>query len=256
MTIVKTAARCTPATAPSTTSSVAASILKTAASMDTPERCALASMLCGVAQQLCPHGEVPESPTELQYFRDVLHVLAQLQNHARMTPNGICYFGRPDFMTDALLQALRKESVEVVRPQAIWQPGHLLGACGELAQALANGPELKELVERHGGPVDATGIVSYMFYEGEGAGIPAHVDTDVFSLNVNINLFHTRTSGPRQSRLFVFHSDGNRREEFFFEPGQLMVTFGDSIVHGRTPLVHGEAITNLTIGFQPAAWVE
>lgn len=235
---------------------VAQSILATAAGMDSAERAALSGLLCSVAQRLCPKGEFPKDPAELRYFRDVLHVLARLQAHPRMTPNGVCYFGRPDFMTDALLAALRKEAVEVVRPQAIWQPGHLLGACGDIALALANGPELKQVVEACAGPVDATGIVSYMFYEGEGAGIPAHVDTDVFSLNVNINLFHTREGGPRQSRLFIFHSDGTEREEYVFEPGQMMITFGDSIVHGRTPLVEGESIINLTIGFQPAAWLD
>lgn len=236
--------------------SVAQALLSTASSMDDAERSALAGLLCSVAQRLCPKGEFPNDPSELQYFRDVLHVLARLQKHPRMTANGICYFGRPDFMSDDLLAALRKEAVEQVRPNAIWQPGHLLGACGDIALALAKGPELKRVVETHGGPVDATGVVSYMFYDGEGAGIPAHVDTDVFSLNVNINLFHSREGGSRQSRLFIFHSDGEEREEYFFEPGQMMITFGDSIVHGRTPLVAGESITNLTIGFQPEAWID
>lgn len=236
--------------------SVAQFLLSTAATMDTTEKTALATILCSVAQRLCPHGEFPADPAELQYFRDVLHVLARLQNHPRMTPNGVCYFGRPGFMTDDFLEALRKEAVEQVRPKAIAQPGHLIGDCGDLALALANGPELKRIVEQCAGPVDATGVVSYMFYEGEGTGIPAHVDTDVFSLNVNINLFHTREGGPRQSQLFIFKSDGSVKETYFFQPGEMMITFGDSIVHGRSPLVAGESITNLTIGFQPAAWID
>jgi hypothetical protein len=235
---------------------IAQQLLSSASSMDDAERSAFGALLCGVAQSLSPTGDFPTNPSELQYFRDVLYVLARLQNHPRMTPNGICYFGRPSFMTDELLAALRTESIEKVRPNAIWQPGHYIGACGEIALALANGEDLKMIVENHCGPVDATGVISYMFYDEEGAGIAAHVDTDIFSLNVNINLFHTCTNGQRQSKLFIFHSDGQQREEYLLEPGQMMITFGDSIVHGRTPLVEGEFITNLTIGFQPAAWAD
>jgi hypothetical protein len=172
-----------------------------------------------------------------------------------MTRNGVLYRGRPDFVTDELLHALRVEARDDVRPRAIWQRGHMLGVGGPLGDALATGPELRALVEEHAGGVDATGIASFLFYEEAGAGIAAHVDTDVFSINVNL-ILRREDQGVRTSRFFLFDIDGSAREDILLEEGDVCITFGDSVLHGRTPLAPGEVINNLTIGFQPSSWVD
>ncbi len=170
-----------------------------------------------------------------------------------MTHNGIVYRGRPDFVTDELIAALLAEAREQVRPRAIWQRGHMLGVGGPLGDQIATGEALHALVERHAGPVDATGVASYLFYEEEGAGIPAHIDSDVFSINVNL-ILHREHTGVQTSRFFLFHTDGRTREEMLLEPGEMVITFGDSVLHGRTLLSEGEVINNYTVGFQPASW--
>jgi hypothetical protein len=142
-----------------------------------------------------------------------------------------------------------------VRPRAIWQRGHMLGVGGTLGDRVATGEPLRALVEQCAGPVEATGVASYLFYEDAGSGITAHVDSDIFSINVNIVLRHD-DAGRRETVFFLFHTDGKTREEIVLEPGDVIVTFGDSVLHGRSPLAAGEVMTNLTIGFQPASWVD
>lgn len=213
----------------------------------------LRGMLSNVVQTLCPEGRFPEDPQQRMRFRNVLKVLGTIQGHARMTPNGVCYRGRPDFMTDDYLAAIQREAAEVVRPRALWQRGHMLGLGGPLADELARSTVLRDLVEEHAGPVVTTEIASYLFYDEEGAGLRAHVDTDVFSLNVNIMLRHDAEKAQK-SHLFIFSVDGKTREEVLLSPGEIIITFGDSIVHGRAPLAAGETVSILTIGFQPAVW--
>lgn len=243
------------ALSPADTAELSGSLLELAAGLKGPELASFVATIANTARRLCPHGQFPTDPRELQLFRTALRVLSDVQGHPRMTPNGVLYRGRPDFVTDELLEALRVEARDEVRPRAIWQRGHRLGVGGTLGDRLATGDALRSLVESCGGPVDATGVASFLFYEEEGAGITAHVDSDVFSINVNLILRHDAT-GERRTRFFLFHGDGKTREEMILEPGDLLVTFGDSVLHGRSPLAAGEVMTNLTIGFQPSAWTD
>jgi hypothetical protein len=234
---------------------LAESLLSLSDSLRGAELATFSGIICNTARRLCPDGQFPTAPQELQLFRTALRVLGKIQHHPQMTPNGVLYRGRPDFVTDELLAALDEEARTEVRPRAIWQPGHKLGVGGPLGDELANGEALRALVEQCAGPVEATGVASYLFYEEEGAGITAHVDTDIFSINVNLMLRHEDT-GTCSSRLFLFHTDGKTREEIVLEPGDMIISFGDSVLHGRSPLAQGERITNLTIGFQPATWTD
>ena len=234
---------------------LAESLLAISDQLSGPELATFSGIFCNTARRLCPHGQFPSDPGELQLFRTALRVLGKIQHHPRMTPNGVLYRGRPDFLTSELLSALEEEARTEVRSRAIWQPGHMLGVGGVLGDKLATGAELRALVERCAGPVEATGVASYLFYEEEGSGITAHVDTDIFSINVNVMLRH-EDAGKRSSLLFLFHTDGKTREEIVLEPGDMIITFGDSVLHGRSPLARGELITNLTIGFQPASWTD
>lgn len=156
-------------------------------------------------------------------------------------------------MSDDYLARLQNEARDIRHTRAIQQRGHLVGVGGQLGDELASSAPMLTLVESSAGPVSASGVVSYMFYEDEGAGLCAHVDTDIFSINVNIMLEHT-SSDERSSHLFIFSTDGEQREEIQHQPGEIVITFGDSIVHGRAPLSRGESVTLLTVGFQPTDW--
>ncbi|HMI83262.1 MAG TPA: hypothetical protein VK550_04160 [Polyangiaceae bacterium] len=228
-------------------------LLTFADSLSTEERTALRSLMCVITQQVCPAGEFPSDPVQLARFRQALMVLGTIQRHPRMTSNGVIYRGRPAFLTDDFLTALQREANEEVRPRAIWQRGHMLGVSGTLADKLAMSPEMQTLIEQASGPINATGVASYLFYEVEGAGVSAHVDTEVFSINVSIMLRHEGIH--RRSRLFIFNMDGMQREDIELVPGEMIVTFGDSIVHGRSPLAAGELVNIVTFGYQPANWV-
>ena len=230
-----------------------ASMLDLASTLKGPERASFIAKMVNTARRISPHGEFPTDPRKYQLFRTALRVLGQVQGHPRMTPNGVLYRGRPSFVTDELLAGLLHEARTDARQRAIWQRGHLLGVGGTLGEQIANGDALRGLVEELAGPVDATGVVSYLFYEEEGSGIPAHVDTEVFSINVNL-ILHRSHTGTQTSRLFLYHTDGRTKEEMFLQPGEMIITFGDSVFHGRTKLSAGEVITNFTVGFQPTAW--
>ena len=42
-----------------------------------------------------------------------------------------------------------------------------------------------------------------------------------------------------------------KMRKYYFKPGEIMITYGDSIVHGRSQLSVNESIGILTIGFTP-----
>lgn len=227
-------------------------ILAAAHDLDDPGRARLKTMLSLVAGTLSPTGTLPDDPDRVRALRSVVETLALLQRHGRPIPaNGIAYRGRPAFMTDELLRALRAEA-RSVRAQALPQVGHFLGRGGTLADQLAGWPEMIELVESNTVPVTPTLIASYLYYEGAGAGLSAHVDTDVFALNVNIMLEHTAVA-ERRSFLYIYDTSC-ACEQIVLEPGEIVLTYADSIVHGRAPLADGEYVSNLTIGFQPQWW--
>lgn len=234
---------------PTQLTSLATALLASAETMERAERDSLTLLLSLAAGQLSPDGRLPRDPDQAAALRTVIQSLARLQPHGAHVPrNGIAYRGRPAFLTDDLLQRLRDEA-RVVRRRAVPQTGHLLGRGGPLADRLAASPEMIALVERTTVPVTATNIASYLFYETEGAGLAAHVDTEIFSLNVNLMLEHTSTA-DRTSFLYIYTMDGDC-EQIVFPPGEIILTYADSVVHGRAPLARGEYVNNLTIGFQP-----
>ncbi|MDX8161350.1 hypothetical protein SLJ89_19655, partial [Acinetobacter pittii] len=105
--------------------------------------------------------------------------------------------------------------------------------------ALSN--ELNELVTTYTTQSTPTGIASYLFYEKVGEGLAAHVDTTSFSINVNINLWHEAV-GNKNSFLYAFDINGEKMRKYYFKPGEIMITYGDSIVHGRSQLSVNESI--------------
>lgn len=176
--------------------------------------------------------------------------LAGLQPYARVIPaNGVVWRGRPSFMDERRLAELVAESHSRRTDARRYERQHLATG-GPLADALAVSGDMQSLVAKHAGPgITATGIASYLFYDEAGLGIDPHVDTDVFALNAIILLKHDAVEDGR-SELVVFPATGGR-ETVVLTPGELVLVYADSVVHGRTPTADGEVVHVLTIGFQP-----
>jgi len=208
-------------------------------------------LLMGLAASgLSPSFDNTKSPDgNIRAFEVVSHCLTSFQPYKdRMTKNGIAWRGRPDFMTDELLASLQKEADET-RKVAYAYDNHYVGPGAPIANALALSAELKGLVRLHAGNVQSTGIASYLYYEREGQGIPPHIDTDIFSLNVLLMLKH-RGGGARRSCLVVFPSH-DYSERIDLELGEIVILFAGSVTHAREYMAADEEVGILTFGFHP-----
>lgn len=216
----------------------------------TDEEKANFKLLLGLAAGgLAPGFQRPPAGTAADAFDTVSETLAGLQPYSRrISPNGIAYRGRPEFMTDDLLMALQTEAREL-RPSAIRFDEHFLGCGAPLANELAVSPMLTEFVRAHAGDVLPTGVASFLFYDEPGQGIDPHIDTDIFSLNVLLMLEHVHGPGA-QSALIVF-PPRSAPERLELVPGEVVIMFAGSIAHGRQRMAPNESVSILTFGFHP-----
>ena len=207
-------------------------------------------LLMGLAASgLSPSFDNTMTRRDAEAFQTVTQCLTNFQPYKdRMTKNGIAWRGRPDFMTNELLAALQRESAET-RRTAYAYDNHFVGAGAPIANELALSKDLKELVRTHAGDVLPTGIASYLYYDREGQGIPPHIDTDIFSLNVLLMLKHVG-HGEKRSCLVVFPTH-DYSERIDLEPGEVVILFAGSITHAREYMTAGEEVGILTFGFHP-----
>jgi hypothetical protein len=200
---------------------------------------------------LAPKFERPSGGGANSAFGAVTATLARLQPYsARIPANGIVYRGRPEIMTDELLSSLQREAREL-RPTALPYEEHFLGCGAPVANELAVSPGLVELVKAHAGPVEATGVASFLFYDQEGQGIEPHIDTDVFALNVLTMLRHDVREGQQTRSTLVMFPPNAEPEPIDLQPGGMVIFFAGSVAHGRTKIEAGESVAILTFGFRP-----
>jgi hypothetical protein len=218
-------------------------------SLSEAERANYKLLLGLAAGGLSPDFKTPLDPDKQQAFATVGETLARLQPYsARISPNGIAYRGRPDFMTDEFLGSLIDEAREL-RPRAFPYDEHFLGTGAPIANQLAVSPVLVDLVKAHAGDVQPTGVASFLYYDAPGQGIEPHIDTDIFSLNVILMLKHVG-GGDARSCLVVF-PPGGEPERLDLVPGEMVIMFAGSITHGREFVKPGEEVNILTFGFHP-----
>lgn len=199
-------------------------------------------LLLGIAAGgLAPHGELPTSANKKEAFETVLNLLS------KFVPAGLVMRGRPAFLTDSLLLALQNESAQG-RKAAKPTDRYLLTCGGPVADKLALSDELQNFVQQYAAGMTATGIASYLYYEGVGAGLDPHIDTETFTLNLIMMLHHEHTMSP--SRLLVFPHNG-QPEQILLLPGECVLLFAGGTVHAREDLKANESIRLLTIGFRP-----
>ena len=189
-------------------------------------------------------GAPSSEPTETR--REALEVIVRTLR--RLVPKPVLWRGRLPFLTDDLLDALRREA-RAGHCRAIGASGHAFGCGGEVADKLAVAPELTQFMSSLAPGCTTTGIASYVYYGKEGDGIPLHLDTGMFALNVLIVLEHRHVGAS--SRLLM-HTFGAEPERLRLGEGEVVVFDGSSIVHGREPLGPDETVSLLTLGFRPA----
>lgn len=207
-------------------------------------------LLLGLAAGgLSPEFNLPIEKDETDAFNTVTDCLAKLQPYSnRISPNGIAFRGRPDFMTDELLHSLQHEA-RSIRKDAVDNKDHFLGCGAPIADEFSKSTKLTEFVRFHAGEVLPTGIASFIYYDKTGQGINPHIDTDIFSLNVLLMLEHTNPDDTG-SCLVVFPSH-SEPERINLKPGELVIMFAGSITHGREHIKENERVTILTFGFHP-----
>jgi hypothetical protein len=218
----------------------------------TPEEQAGFKLILGLAASgLAPQFGQSRTGRGDSTFGAVAATLARMQPYAARIPaNGIVYRGRPDILTEEMLTSLQTEAREL-RPTAQPYEEHFLGCGAPIANRLATSPELLDLVTVHAGPVEATGVASFLFYDEEGQGIDPHIDTDVFALNVLTMLQHEVPEGQiMASTLFMFPPNAEP-EPVNLQPGEMVIFFAGSVAHGRTRIKAGESVSILTFGFKP-----
>lgn len=175
-------------------------------------------------------------------FRAVLTSLRQF------SPADVLWRSRPSFLSASLLNALQAEA-EAGKADAVPTERHLLGCGGSIADAFAVSPELVRLMDGLVPGITPTGIASYIHYDWEGAGIEAHVDTDIFAVNAIIMLKHEFRSDPSH---LVLYPPGRPPERIQLAVGEMIVIDAAGLVHEREPMRAGESVSILTIGFQPS----
>jgi hypothetical protein len=225
-------------------------LLDLAATMTAEERACLKILLGAAAAELMRSGRLGEGTFETTTLSAIVAAVSRLQPHRDRVPaNGVVYRGRPDFVSDELLQALRTEA-NTLRPTAVRFHDHLVVSGARGARDVAFSPALAALLRTHAGPAVPTTKANYLYYDEPGLGIEPHVDNEEFSLNAIMMLRHEHVSAP--SALVLFPLDAPP-EKMYLEPGEMVVMFADSIVHARERVGVGEKVSIVAFGFAPVA---
>lgn len=206
-------------------------------------------LLLGMAAGgLARSGEPPTQGLESAAFTTAVTAISALQPHRhRVPPNGVVYRGRPGFMSDVLLGALREESARL-RHTALRFDDHYVVSGAPLARDIGFSTELNDLVTAHADHVTPTAKANYLYYDEPGMGIDPHVDNETFSLNAIMMLEHVYERTPSALVLYPPHSPVER---IYLSPGEMIVMYADSITHARERMKLGESVRIVAFGFQP-----
>ncbi len=162
----------------------------------------------------------------------------------RFHPARIFWAGFPHFLSTQVLDGLICEAREL-RSSAIRASGHSYAPGKKFANTLATSTELHSLMQGCVANSMPTGIASYVFYDQPGDGIPLHLDTEKFSINILIMLEHTFVES--KSKLVVYPDGEPVLTDL--QMGETVIFDGAGLIHGREKLGIGEKIMILTIGY-------
>jgi hypothetical protein len=168
-------------------------------------------------------------------------------HHERIPLDGKVWCGSPTFFTGHTLGELQADAAEA-RQRAVELKWRSLAHAGRAATQLARSQPLLDLVQTHVGRCAPTGRAAYVYFDAPGQGLYPHVDTSKYALTALFAVRHDYGGAPRSTHLH-YRADGSA-ERVDLKPGELLLFFGGSVVHGRTPVAQDEAVAVLTIGFR------
>ncbi|MFC5473120.1 hypothetical protein [Paraherbaspirillum soli] len=244
--------------------------------MDLETTVGLSEKLLGFAEQLSPNErdalkfqlsvasanelendfEISHSPEKRSRFSEFLRCTLAIQPFRERVPKyGIVYRGRPDFMTDDLVQQLRAEALSF-RPQAKENYEQFIVTVdtpddSTVCEKLAASDDLYRLVTQHAGPCQHSYISSYIYYEVAGQCSKPHVDNAFTSVTVMIGLRNDQLDPAAPSSTSIVYWPDSPPMEYRLEPGELAIFFGVCVLHGRSPISAGETVHSLLLSFQP-----
>lgn len=200
--------------------------------------------------------EISQNPDKRQRFFGFLqHLLAIQPFFGRVPMYGIAYRGRPDFMTDQLVEDLRAEALRF-RPYARLNFEQFIATIdtpddSTVSERLAASEDLYRLVTQHAGSCLRSYITSYIYYEVAGQCSKPHVDNAFTSITAMIGLRndHEDLTSPLSSS--VIYWPDSPPMEYRLKPGELVIFFGVCTLHGRYPISSGETIHSLLVSFRP-----
>ncbi|HEX8614126.1 MAG TPA: hypothetical protein VF800_22850 [Telluria sp.] len=191
----------------------------------------------------------------LEFFDLLRYTLAIQPFHRRVPKYGIAYLGRPQFMTDELVQGLRDEARQF-RCYARENYDQFIAtidtpAEDALCERLASSEQMLRLVTRHAGACVPSYITSYIYYDAPGHCSKPHVDNAFTSLTVMIGLRHDHDDAATPGSASIVYWQDSAPMAYRLAPGELAVFFGSSVLHGRSPVGPHETVHSLLLSFRP-----
>jgi len=173
-------------------------------------------------------------------------LLAASRKRAESASFGVAWRGRPDFLTDKILQDLRDESRRL-RPRAYRVEDHKVVHSSHIAKEFAQSAKFLEFVKLHAGGVVSTERATYLYYDEVGMGIDPHIDNPEFALNAILMLEHKYSESPSALTFY----QGNDKRRVHLHPGELILFYADSVIHARERMKDQEFLAVVAFGFQP-----
>jgi acyl-CoA synthetase (AMP-forming)/AMP-acid ligase II len=199
-------------------------------------------LFLGCARQaLVPYRHLPHGP-DRQAAEVVLRALGDLLGEAPL------YAGRPAFVTDELLEALRAEAADR-RSAATLDQGMLMASPGEAARRFAHREEMRELLAGLGHRAEASGAGKYVYCDPTAMGPGWHLHELPFVLNVELSLEHV--SPGRPGAQIVLGPPLGAPRPVRTTPGEMVVWFAGSVPHARDEIAAGERLTALSMFYEP-----
>jgi len=201
--------------------------------------------------------DYPAEPARRTALDKSLNLLRLIQPYSdRLPGDGAAYFGRPAFMTDEILDALSRESV-AMRPLASRLFDQMIVRVDNptdtaLCERFASSEDLFGLVTEHAGACSRSFVTSYIYYDVAGDCSQPHVDNAFTALTAMVSLKTPPGFRPPRSSATRLYFPGGKAVDYHLEPGQILLFPGCCILHGRTPVSEGEAVSSLLTSFRPA----
>jgi hypothetical protein len=174
----------------------------------------------------------------------------------RVPSYGIAYRGRPDFITDSLLAALRAEALSL-RAEARLNFNQFISRVdtpdnSTVCEQLAASDDLYQLVSQYAGPCYKSYVTSYIYYDASGHCSRPHVDNAFTGITAMMGLRNDHFNGAIQTSASIVYWPDKSPMTYRLQPGELIIFFGVCSLHGRTPVADGEIIHSLLMSFRPA----